>query len=454
MSSRSTPSTAETAGSTSRGTAMSTMSRGRPCRAAIAASIGNSLFVSLVSMIITVALAFVYAYGLTRTLMRWRGLFRVVAMLPLFAPSLVQALAFIYVFGNNGIVTRTTGVNVGIYGAKGIVAAEVFYCFPHALLILVAALSATDARLYDAARTLGASPLKTFLTVTLPGVKFGLVSACFVVFTLVITDFGAPKAIFNGQEVGATRGIIRSLHALLREPDVTHVGDVFDTVIESFRNDLFDGYKTSFGVPDDLMSQFPLAERATEALGMVTWRMIEFEADDALAAFAARAAADERVDQVVICSPDKDLRQCVRGNRVICLDRLRKTYIDEPGVVEKFGIPPASIPDWLALVGDDADGIPGVTRWGARSAAAVLAYYHHVENIPDHAIQWKVNIRGATGGATLTRITGPGSGTGLTVNFSAAGTTIRGMRIDGFQTGIHLKGAATVAGNEIWPKRW
>jgi iron(III) transport system permease protein len=171
---------------------------------AIAASIWNSLFVSFVSMAITVVLAFGYAYGLTRTLMRWRGLFRVVAMLPLFAPSLVQALAFIYVFGNNGIVTRVTGFNVGIYGAKGIVLAEVFYCFPHALLILMAALSATDARLYDAARTLGASPLKTFLTVTLPGVKFGLVSACFVVFTLVITDFGAPKAIGGKFSVMAT----------------------------------------------------------------------------------------------------------------------------------------------------------------------------------------------------------------------------------------------------------
>src|SRR5216683_2033933 len=171
---------------------------------AIAASIWNSLAVSLVSMVITVALAFGYAYGLTRTLMRCRGLFRIVAMLPLFAPSLVQALAFIYVFGNNGIFTRATGYNVGIYGAKGIVVAEVFYCFPHALLILVAALSATDARLYDAARTLGASPLKTFLTVTLPGVKFGLVSACFVVFTLVITDFGAPKAIGGKFSVMAT----------------------------------------------------------------------------------------------------------------------------------------------------------------------------------------------------------------------------------------------------------
>src|SRR5882672_9717917 len=171
---------------------------------AIAASIWNSLSVSLVSMVITVTLAFGYAYGLTRTLMPFRGLFRIVAMLPLFAPSLVQALAFIYVFGNNGIFTRATGYNVGIYGAKGIVVAEVFYCFPHALLILVAALSATDARLYDATRTLGASPLKTFLTVTLPGVKFGLVSACFVVFTLVITDFGAPKAIGGKFSVMAT----------------------------------------------------------------------------------------------------------------------------------------------------------------------------------------------------------------------------------------------------------
>jgi iron(III) transport system permease protein len=171
---------------------------------AIAASITNSFFVAGLSMVITVVLAFGYAYGLTRTLMPGRGLFRIVAMLPLFAPSLVQALAFIYVFGNNGILSRTTGINVGIYGPKGIVLAEVFYCFPHALLILVAALSATDARLYDAARTLGARPLKTFLTVTLPGVKFGLVSACFVVFTLVITDFGAPKAIGGKFSVMAT----------------------------------------------------------------------------------------------------------------------------------------------------------------------------------------------------------------------------------------------------------
>ena len=171
---------------------------------AIAASITNSLFVSAASMVLTVALAFGYAYALTRTQMPAKGLFRVVAMLPLFAPSLVQAFALIYVFGNNGIFTRATGLNVGIHGAKGIILAEVFYCFPHALLILMAALAATDARLYDAARTLGAGPLKTFLTVTLPGVKYGMVSACFVVFTLAITDFGAPKAIGGKFSVMAT----------------------------------------------------------------------------------------------------------------------------------------------------------------------------------------------------------------------------------------------------------
>ena len=214
-------------------------------------------------------------------------------------------------------------------------------------------------------------------------------------YELFRSYFGAPKAIYNGQEVGATRGILRSLHALLREPGVTHVAIAFDTVIESFRNELFDGYKTSFGVPDDLMSQFPLAERAAESLGIVPWRMIEFEADDALATFAARAAGDPRVDQVIICSPDKDLRQCVRGTRVVCLDRMRRVVIDEAGVVAKFGIPPASIPDWLALVGDDADGIPGVPRWGARSAATVLAHYGHLESIPDEASRWTLIVRGS-----------------------------------------------------------
>jgi iron(III) transport system permease protein len=171
---------------------------------AIAASVTNSLAVSATTMVITMALAFVYAYALTRTTMPLRGLFRLVAMLPIFAPSLVQGIAFVYAFGNNGIITRLTGVNVGIYGFKGIVAAETFSCFPHAMLILVAALTAADARLYDAASALGASRLKTFLTVTLPGVKYGVMSACFVVFTLVITDFGVPKVIGGKYSVMAT----------------------------------------------------------------------------------------------------------------------------------------------------------------------------------------------------------------------------------------------------------
>jgi 5'-3' exonuclease len=195
--------------------------------------------------------------------------------------------------------------------------------------------------------------------------------------------------------VGAALGLARSLVSLLREDGVTHVGVAFDHVIESFRNALFDGYKTAEGVPDDLLAQFPLAERAVRALGIVAWPMVEFEADDALATAAARAAGERAVPQVVICSPDKDLAQCVRGDRVVCLDRLRRRVLDEPGVREKFGVAPASIPDWLALVGDGADGIPGVPRWGARSAAAVLAHYGHLEAIPDDAAQWRVPVRGA-----------------------------------------------------------
>ena len=171
---------------------------------AIGVSITNSLSVSLIAMVLTVALAFVYAYALTRTRIPGRGVFRLVAMLPIFAPSLVSAIAFVYAFGNNGMFTRQTGINVGIYGAKGIVLAEIFYCFPHAMLILMAAFAAADARLYDAAAALGASRRKTFLTVTLPGVKYGLMSACFVVFTLVLTDFGVPKVVGGKFSVMAT----------------------------------------------------------------------------------------------------------------------------------------------------------------------------------------------------------------------------------------------------------
>jgi 5'-3' exonuclease len=208
--------------------------------------------------------------------------------------------------------------------------------------------------------------------------------------------FGAPPARSPaGAEVGATRGILRSLLYLLREPGVTHVAVAFDHVIESFRNQLFPGYKTGEGLPEELTSQFPLAERGAAALGLVVWPMVEFEADDALATGAARWWDAPGVEQVVICSPDKDLTQCVRGSRVVCLDRMRRKLLDEPGVVEKFGVPPASIPDWLALVGDDADGFPGIPRWGAKSAAAVLARYRHIEAIPDAAASWDVAVRGA-----------------------------------------------------------
>jgi 5'-3' exonuclease len=208
--------------------------------------------------------------------------------------------------------------------------------------------------------------------------------------------FGAPKATGpNGNEVGATRGILRSLYSLLREDQVTHAACAFDHVIESFRNQLYAGYKTSAGVPEDLLAQFELAERATHALGVVVWSMVEFEADDALATAAARWGDAPGVDRVVICTPDKDVAQCVRGSQVVAFDRLRRRLLDEPGVVAKFGVAPASIADWLALVGDSADGYPGVPRWGAKSAAAVLAMYGRIDAIPDDARWWRVPVRGA-----------------------------------------------------------
>ena len=215
-------------------------------------------------------------------------------------------------------------------------------------------------------------------------------------YELFRSYFGAPKATTAaGPEVGATRGILRSLFALVREPAVTHIACAFDHVIESFRNDLFDGYKTSAGVPDDLMAQFPLAERAAHALGIVVWPMVEFEADDAIAAAAERWRDAPGVEQIVLCTPDKDMAQCVRDNKVVCLDRRQRRVIDAAGVIEKFGVPPASIPDWLALVGDAADGYPGVPRWGGKSAAALLAHYGHIESIPDRESEWRVSVRGA-----------------------------------------------------------
>ncbi len=198
----------------------------------------------------------------------------------------------------------------------------------------------------------------------------------------------------GGRPVAAVRGMIQTMLSLLREDDVTHLACAFDHVVESFRNDLFDGYKTGEVVPDDLMAQFGLAERAVSALGVVVWPMVEFEADDAIAAAAARWADASGMEQVVICSPDKDMTQMVRGSRVVCLDRRRRTVMDEAGVHEKFGVWPASIPDYLALVGDSADGIPGIPRWGAKTTALVLDRYRHIENIPDDWNDWEVGPRG------------------------------------------------------------
>jgi len=207
--------------------------------------------------------------------------------------------------------------------------------------------------------------------------------------------YAAPSArSAGGQEVGAVRVLLRSLAGFLGARPEVHAAVAFDTVIESFRNQLFGGYKTGDGIDPELFSQFPLVERATRALGLVTWSMIEFEADDALATFAARAEADPRVERVYLCTPDKDLTQCVRGERVVLYDRYKDQMLDEAGVVRKFGVGPASIPDYLALVGDTADGIPGVPRWGAKSASAVLARFGHVARIPDDAELWGVAPRG------------------------------------------------------------
>jgi 5'-3' exonuclease len=211
--------------------------------------------------------------------------------------------------------------------------------------------------------------------------------------------FGAPpKKTADGQEVGATLGLLRSLLALVSSPGVTHVGCAFDHVIESFRNDLYSGYKTGAGVDPVLKAQFPLAEEAVAALGVVVWPMVEFEADDALASATARFKNEAAVEQIVICSPDKDLAQLVSGSKIVCWDRRREIILDEAGVVEKFGVNPASIPDWLALVGDAADGFPGIAGWGAKSAATVLTRYGHLENIPDDPQGWGL---GAGRGARL-----------------------------------------------------
>ena len=215
-------------------------------------------------------------------------------------------------------------------------------------------------------------------------------------YELFRNHFGAPpKKAPDGREVGATLGLLRSLLLLLSSPDVTHIAVAFDHVIESFRNDLFAGYKTGEGTDPDLLAQFSLAEEAVSALGVSIWPMVEFEADDALATAVAHFKDEKSVEQIVICSPDKDLAQLVSGNRIVCWDRRREIVIDEAGVVEKYGVSPASIPDWLALVGDSADGIPGIPGWGTKSSASMLAHYGHIEKIPDDPEKWEVNVRGA-----------------------------------------------------------
>jgi 5'-3' exonuclease len=215
-------------------------------------------------------------------------------------------------------------------------------------------------------------------------------------YELFRSHFGAPPATApDGRPVGAVRGLLRSMQALVTTEGATHVACAFDHVIESFRNDMYPGYKTSEGVPPELLAQFPLAERAVAALGLVVWPMVEFEADDALAAGAARYAKAPGVEQVLICTPDKDLAQCVVGESIVCVDRRRGRVLDDAGVRAKFGVPPVSIPDWLALVGDTADGYPGVARWGEKSASAVLERYGHLEAIPDFVASWDVNVRGA-----------------------------------------------------------
>jgi 5'-3' exonuclease len=203
-----------------------------------------------------------------------------------------------------------------------------------------------------------------------------------------------PASDADGKEVGAVRGVLASVLGLI-EGGATHVGVATDHVIESFRNELYPGYKTSEGVPEPLLAQFPVLEEALQSMGVVVWPMIPFEADDALASAAHKAARDARVCQVIVCTPDKDLAQCVSGTRVVQLDRRRQILRDEAGVIEKWGVRPESIPEYLAVVGDSADGYPGLPGWGPKAAALVFSQYPHLENIPRDWKQWAPSIRGA-----------------------------------------------------------
>ena len=216
-------------------------------------------------------------------------------------------------------------------------------------------------------------------------------------YELFRAHFGRPpRAGIDGEPVGATLGVVESVLLLLREEGVTHLGCATDHVIWSWRNERYDGYKTDEGMPPELLAQFPLVEEALRTLGVVVWPMEEFEADDGLAAAAARFADHPHVERVVILSPDKDMTQCVREDgRVVTFNRREGRFFDADGVEEKFGVRPASIPDYLALVGDAADGFPGLPGWGAKSTATVLARYPHLEDIPDSVSAWDLRVRGA-----------------------------------------------------------
>ncbi|MEO7118872.1 MAG: 5'-3' exonuclease H3TH domain-containing protein [Candidatus Limnocylindrales bacterium] len=224
-------------------------------------------------------------------------------------------------------------------------------------------------------------------------------------YELFRSHFGRPPHDDpDGQPVGATVGIIESTLALFRDDGVTHLGCASDHVIRSWRNDRFADYKTDAGMPPELLAQFPLAEEALEAVGAIVWRMVEFEADDALGAAAARWWDAPGVERIVILSPDKDMAQCVReDNRVICYDRRKRAFLDANGVEAKFGVRPASIPDYLALVGDSSDGYPGLQGWGSKSAAAVLSRYPHLEEIPTSVRDWDVSVRSAAALAQVLR---------------------------------------------------
>jgi 5'-3' exonuclease len=207
--------------------------------------------------------------------------------------------------------------------------------------------------------------------------------------------YALPKEVNDaGQEVAAAAGVVGSVLSML-ENGATHVAVATDHVIQSFRNDLWPDYKDGSGIEPELLSQFGLLEDALRGLGVVVWAMVEHEADDGLGAGAAMAAADDRVQQVLLCTPDKDLAQCVVGNRVVQLDRRKREVRDEDGIIQKFGVAPISIPDYLALMGDPADGYPGLAGWGAKSASTVLARYRHIEEIPDSEHDWDVTVRGA-----------------------------------------------------------